>query len=87
MLKRCREEGLLKDNLIAVRVRTQKSASETARYTVENCALEAKLIREHSKQKEDHEENGKVVPAAEGDKSSSTGTTSEDGVTRTTTTE
>jgi hypothetical protein len=49
VLKRCREEGLLQDNQIAVRVRPPKSASETSRYTVENCALEAKLMRESSK--------------------------------------
>lgn len=46
VLKRCREEGLLPDNLVAVRVRQPKSASETARYSVERCALEAKIIRE-----------------------------------------
>jgi hypothetical protein len=49
VLKRCREEGLLQDNQIAVRVRPPKSASETSRYTVENCALEAKLMRETPK--------------------------------------
>jgi hypothetical protein len=49
VLKRCREEGLLQDNQIAVRVRPPKSTSETSRYTVENCALEAKLMRETSK--------------------------------------
>lgn len=48
VLKRCREEGLLEkfDNLVRVRVRTPKSAAEASRYTLENCALEAKLMRE-----------------------------------------
>lgn len=46
VLKRCREEGLLEDNLIRVRVREPKSGSEEERYTLENCAVEAKFIRE-----------------------------------------
>jgi hypothetical protein len=47
VLKRCREEGhLLPLNLVRVRVRQPKSASEAARYTVQNCALEATLMRE-----------------------------------------
>ena len=48
VLKRCHEEGLLlKDNhKISVRVRPPKSQQEMARYTLENCAIEAKLIRE-----------------------------------------
>lgn len=33
-------------NQIAVRVRAPKSEAERNRYTVENCALEAKLMRE-----------------------------------------
>lgn len=49
VLKRCREEGLLKDNQITVRVRPPKSAAESVRYTVENCSLEAKLMRETSR--------------------------------------
>jgi hypothetical protein len=56
VLKRCREEGLLKDNQIAVRVREPKSASETSRYTVENCALEAKIIMR---------DTSKLVPSSE----------------------
>lgn len=49
VLKRCREEGLLlPSNLVRVRVRQPKSASEVARYTVQNCALEATLMREPS---------------------------------------
>ena len=47
-MKQCREEGLLErdGNLIRVRVREAKSTAEMERYTVENCALEAKFIRE-----------------------------------------
>ena len=46
VLKKCREEGLLEDNLIRVRVRQPKSGSEEEHYTLENCAVEAKFIRE-----------------------------------------
>jgi hypothetical protein len=46
VFKRCREEGLLENNVILVRVREPKSGSEEDRYTVENCAVEAKFIRE-----------------------------------------
>lgn len=41
-----REEGLLHNNQIAVRVKSPKSETERARYTLENCAVEAKIIRE-----------------------------------------
>lgn len=46
VLKRCRDEGLLENNQIRVRVRPPKSNGEESRYTIENCALEAKLMRE-----------------------------------------
>lgn len=46
VFKRLREEGLLPNNKIAVRVREPKSQAEKNRYNVENCALEAKLTRE-----------------------------------------
>jgi hypothetical protein len=48
VLKRCCEEGLLVENdgRIAVRVRKPKSEQEALRYSVENCALEAKIIPE-----------------------------------------
>jgi hypothetical protein len=48
VLKRCREEGLLEPygNKIWVRVRPPRSQLERERYTVENCALEAKLLVE-----------------------------------------
>ena len=50
VLKQCLAEGLLEkyDNLIRVRVREPKSRAEMERYTVENCALHAKLMRESS---------------------------------------
>jgi len=48
VLKRCREEGLLKDGLIRVRVREAKSAVELERYSLKNCALEAKFMREQA---------------------------------------
>ena len=48
VLKRCREEGLLQtnDNQIQVRVRTPKSTAEMQRYTLANCVVEAKVVRE-----------------------------------------
>lgn len=46
VLKRCREEGLLENNSIRVRVRAPKSESEMERYTLQNCAVEAKFLRE-----------------------------------------
>jgi len=46
VMKRCRDEGLLANNQIRVRVRSTKSSAEEQRYTLENCAVEAKFIRE-----------------------------------------
>jgi hypothetical protein len=46
VLKRCREEGLLDRNQIRVRVRSPKSSAEASRYSLENCALEAKMMKE-----------------------------------------
>lgn len=50
MLKECHREGLLNNerynNTIPVRVRMPKSGAEAERYTVDNCALEAKFMRE-----------------------------------------
>ena len=48
VFKRCAEEGLLdhQDGKIWVRVRGAKSQKERERYTLENCAVEAKFIRE-----------------------------------------
>lgn len=50
VLKQCHKEGLLDNerynNKIGVRARMARSHAETLRYTVDNCALEAKFIRE-----------------------------------------
>lgn len=46
VLKRCREEGLLENNQVRVRVRHAKSCAESERYTLQNCAVEAKFMRE-----------------------------------------
>jgi hypothetical protein len=46
IFKRCREEGLLNNNQILVRVREPKSQSEIDRYTLDKCAVEAKMMRE-----------------------------------------
>lgn len=46
VLKRCREEGLLDNNQIRVRWRQSKSKAEAERYTLQNCAEEAKFVRE-----------------------------------------
>ena len=46
VLKRCREEGLLPNNLIRVRVRAPKSIAELERYSIQNCSLEATFMRE-----------------------------------------
>mmetsp|Transcript_4538 Transcript_4538/g.5899 ORF Transcript_4538/g.5899 Transcript_4538/m.5899 type:complete len:234 (+) Transcript_4538:240-941(+) len=52
VLKRCREEGLLHNNLVQVRVREVRSTGEINRYTVANCAVEANFIREKEKKTE-----------------------------------
>lgn len=48
VLKECWQEGLLQEynHRIRVRVRSPKSQAELERYTVQNCALHAKLMRE-----------------------------------------
>lgn len=50
VFKQCLKEGLLDNdkynNTIPVRVRMPKSAAEAERYSVHNCALEAKFMRE-----------------------------------------
>lgn len=52
VLKQCHREGLLDNerynNKIGVRARVARSQAETLRYTVDNCALEAKFMREES---------------------------------------
>ena len=51
VLKRCREEGLLEStkHQILVRVRHPKSQSEKERYTIHKCVVEAKIIPEKRK--------------------------------------
>ena len=48
VFKQCLKEGLLDNdkynNTIPVRVRVPKSAAEAERYSVKNCALEAKFM-------------------------------------------
>ncbi len=52
VLKRLREDGLLPHGgMVCVRVRSAKSAKELQRYTVDNCVLEAKFMRERPQQK------------------------------------
>jgi hypothetical protein len=46
VLKRCREEGLLPNNQVFVRVRKPKSDQEALRYSLENCVVEAKFMAE-----------------------------------------
>jgi hypothetical protein len=59
VFKRCREEGLLENNVIRVRVREPKSGSEEDRYTLENCAVEATFMREKApKQNECNDAGG-----------------------------
>ena len=65
VLKRCREEGLLET--IRVRVRAPKSAAEATRYTVENCALEAKLMRESAPKEVSEAKNHTVDVAPKDD--------------------
>ena len=65
VLKRCREEGMLQtsNNQVQVRVRTIKSTAETQRYTLANCVLEAKVMRESADAgscKREEENRGKL---------------------------
>jgi hypothetical protein len=63
VLKRCREEGLLQStkNHILVRGRQPKSQSEKERYTVENCAVEAKVMPEKGKKVKHLEEDCQMM--------------------------
>lgn len=60
VLKRCREEGLLENNSVKVRVRLPKSDAEAARYSIENCVLEAKIMKETEKVSREHNGNTDV---------------------------
>lgn len=61
VLKRCRDEGLLPNNEIYVRVRKPKSDQEAERYSLQNCALEAKIIPEKQKAKAQQDSTMKEV--------------------------
>ena len=67
VLKRCREDGLLPNNQIYVRVRKPKSDQEAARYSIQNCALEAKIMPEKPKVKptETEDSNNEEAPKQE----------------------
>ena len=74
VLKRCREEGMLQtsNNQVQVRVRTIKSTAETQRYTLANCVLEAKVMRESADAgscKRDEENRGKLKNHRKGSRS------------------
>ncbi|CAB9508540.1 expressed unknown protein [Seminavis robusta] len=64
VLKRCREEGLLESNnhQVQVRVRSPKSTAEAERYSVENCALEAKLMKESAPSRNSKEQPPEETP-------------------------
>jgi hypothetical protein len=77
VLKRCREEGLLQNNEIFVRVRKPKSEQESLRYSIENCVLEAKFMPEKTREnasenKEDNREPTRLTNAVAAIKGSST---------------
>ena len=60
VLKQLRAEGHLVDrnpsNTVQVRVREAKSKGEKERYTLENCSVDAKFIREKVKENDDIED-------------------------------
>ena len=59
VFKRCRDEGLLPNNVIRVRVRQPKSTGEFERYSIDNCAVEAKFFRESERSHDTtHEQDG-----------------------------
>lgn len=63
VLKRCREEGLLENNQIYVRVREPKSDAEALRYCVENCSLKAKIVPDKvPEERKSQDEAGKASP-------------------------
>eukprot|EP00581_Thalassiosira_minuscula_P028020 CAMPEP_0183750976 /NCGR_PEP_ID=MMETSP0739-20130205/1464_1 /TAXON_ID=385413 /ORGANISM="Thalassiosira miniscula, Strain CCMP1093" /LENGTH=254 /DNA_ID=CAMNT_0025987145 /DNA_START=79 /DNA_END=843 /DNA_ORIENTATION=+ len=77
VLKQCHKEGLLDNdkynNKIPVRVRMPKSEAEAERYSVDNCALEAKFMREannngggKSKKKKGKGKKGAAVQSEKG---------------------
>lgn len=64
VLKRLREEGHLEKygNKIAVRVRRPKSQQERERYTLANCALEARIIPEKKKTQQQQQPENQNQP-------------------------
>ena len=73
-MKKCRDEGLLENNVVHVRVRIPKSGAESERYTLQNCAVDANFIREkdpklnnrrdESKEEAKEHDNGESLMAA-----------------------
>ena len=61
VFKRCRDEGLLLNDVIRVRVRQAKSAGEFERYSIDNCAVEAKFMREKEMKKDEGCEKQKLA--------------------------
>ena len=61
VFKRCREEDLLPNNVISVRVRQPKSIAELERYSITNCAVEAKFMREKENKSEQAQTADKTV--------------------------
>ena len=63
VLKQLREEGALVDDRVQVRVRSFKSDVERQRFSIENCSLNAKVVRE--KQRAPEAAQGEDVDAVE----------------------
>ena len=69
VLKRCREEGLLVNNLVKCRVRAPKSNAEALRYSLENCAVEAKVMKASGKKGGGDSANRQTLDADRGEDS------------------
>jgi hypothetical protein len=72
VLKRCREEGLLEENRVFVRVRQPKSTAEAGRYSIDNCALEAKIIPFKEKERDDNNDDARAKGDSDTDATTST---------------
>jgi hypothetical protein len=70
VLKRCREEGLLKENRVYVRVRLPKSTAEAGRYSIDNCALEAKIMPFKEKGGDDNNDDVRANESSNADTTS-----------------
>jgi hypothetical protein len=53
IFKECRRQGLLENNQIAVRVKVPKSKADVERYNINNCSLDAIIMRESTTVKDD----------------------------------